>query len=335
MTMDNSDNRKRLIDVFNRQITYLRVSLTNRCNLRCVYCYGSAADTFRAREPLTDEQLIRLIDIFASLGVVKIRFTGGEPTVRRGLVDLVAKTAAIDGISQIGITTNGLILKRMIPDLIAAGLNRINISLDTLDRERFRRIAGVDGFERVYESIMSAIECGRFPSVKVNTVVIRGINDDEIPRLAEWALTRPIDLRLIEFMPTADSKWGADRFIGEDEMKARIDFELQPIIGGDITGGPARSYRVSGQPGRVSFISAVSHNFCSGCNRLRLTSDGEIFGCLFGAEGVNIGRILEQYENDDNLVDFLTSLIATPGFRRCQSLFSVLEPEPCMRRVGG
>jgi cyclic pyranopterin phosphate synthase len=335
MTTDNRGNDKKLIDEFNREITYLRVSLTNRCNLRCVYCYGSVADSFQGKAPLGDEQLIRLIRIFASLGVKKIRFTGGEPLVRLRIADLVRKTAQTEGISLIGITTNGLILKPLLPDLTAAGLNRINISLDTLDKGKFVEITGLNGFDRVYEGIMSAVAGGQFPIVKVNTVVIRGINDDEIQNLAEWALAHPIDLRFIEFMPTAGSQWGPDRFISEQEMRTRINFKLHPLPNGDIIGGPAKSYEVPGKPGRLSFISAVSHNFCPGCNRLRLTADGDIFGCLFGAEGVNMGKLLDQYENDEELVSFLVSLVSKPGFRRCVSPFTVIEPQPCMRKVGG
>lgn len=335
MSITSSKGDNQLIDEFGRKISYLRVSLTRQCNFRCIYCYGSLENPPRDSGMLTDGQYIRLIRVFAELGVRKIRFTGGEPLVRPGILDIIKETASTDGISLIGITTNGFMLKSMLPALLDSGLNRLNVSLDTLNKEKFVRIAGIKGYDRVLGGIMSAIECGRFPIVKVNTVVIRGVNDDEIASMARWALSQPIDLRFIEFMPTSDSGWGPDRFVPESEIKDRIGMPLIPLGNKDASRGTSKTFSVSGKPGRVSFISAVSHNFCAECNRVRLTADGEVYGCLFGANGVNIRELLIKHKNDSELLSQIKSLVLSPGFRRHPAPITIAEPQPCMRRMGG
>jgi cyclic pyranopterin phosphate synthase len=324
-----------LIDRIGREITYLRVSLTDRCNLRCQYCYGSADCLDDIPALLTNEQLVRLIRTFAALGVNKIRFTGGEPLIYPGLVDVIRKTSSIEGISRIGITTNGLLLESKLPSLIEAGLNGLNISLDSFKRDRFKEITGVDGFERTYKGIMSAVKTGVFPMVKVNTVVMRGVNDDEIPQFTEWALSHRIDIRFIEFMPTEQAGWGEERFISENEMKERIKFTLRPLAESDFSKGPAKTYVSPGHPGRISFISAVSHSFCHECNRLRLTASGDIIGCLFGARKVNVRGLLDKNIEDEELSSLIKSTIAGPDFRRLPTSTSIGKFQPHMRRIGG
>lgn len=324
-----------LIDPSHRKINYLRVSLTTRCNFRCVYCYGRP-DAYPLADPvLPDEHLHRLLEAFAGLGVEKVRFTGGEPLTRPNVSEIVRATAGIEGISRLAVTTNGFMLTRLLPDLVDAGLNGLNISLDSLKREKFRQITGVDGFERVRAGIREAIKCGAFPLVKINMVVIRGLNDDEIPDFAQWAKTEPVDVRFIEFMPTDTSGWGADRLIPEAEIRQKTGLKLTPIPRYGTNSGPAKSYAIDGGVGRVSFISAVSHNFCGNCNRLRITSDGSLIGCLFGKSQISVRDRLASNISQQELMALLKSILSAPGFRRKSSVCSISSEHPSMRRIGG
>jgi cyclic pyranopterin phosphate synthase len=316
-------------------LSYLRVSLTERCNLRCGYCYGTGDETSCGGEYLDNDQVVRLIRSFARIGFDKIRFTGGECLLRRGIAELVAETAATEGIELVGMTTNGLLLRPLLPRLIEAGLNRLNVSLDTLDPRKFKEISGVDGFDLVFGAITDAVESGAFRRVKVNTVVMRGINDDDVSPLAEWALERDIDLRFIEFMPTSDSNWAENRFISEMEIRKRVDLPLEPVDTVERSHGPASSYHVPGRPGRISFISAVSRSFCSACNRLRVTSRGDLYGCLFQSQNVNVRRFLQEPGGDRRLDEYLTALFQSRDFRREPTEQSITSFEPFMRGLGG
>ncbi|MCP4570226.1 MAG: GTP 3',8-cyclase MoaA [FCB group bacterium] len=326
---------KTLIDPMGRSITYLRVSLTAKCNLRCSYCYGTGKDNSISSDHLSTTDVIRLIEVFASLGINKIRFTGGEPLMRRDIVDLVRRTAKMEGINQIGLTTNGLVLEPLLPSLIEAGLNCLNISLDTLKRETFRQITGSDGFDRVYSAIISAEECGTFKRVKVNTVVMRGINDEEVRQFTLWALERRIDLRFIEFMPTQQSGWDKSRLVNEDMIKDLIGLDLEPVKGNDNSPGPASSYTLPGAPGRISFISTISHNFCGRCNRLRLTSTGQLVGCLFLNQPADLKKMLAEVDDIKDIAEQIRDIVARPGFRRPPQELPVIGFNPFMRKVGG
>ncbi len=329
------NKNQELIDRFNRKISYLRISVTEECNLKCRYCYDSLCGTSDRASYLSNNQLISTIKAFTTVGIDKIRFTGGEPTIRKGIIDLIGETSRIDGIMQIGMTTNGLLLKKLLADFIDAGLNRLNVSLDTLKKWKFRRITGFDRFEQVYSGIMEAVTCGAFRPVKVNTVVMKGINDDEIPQFAEWALTHGIDLRFIEFMPTRKSNWGMERFLPEKEIKAGLNMSLERSPNFDKSHGPASSYTYNGYPGKISFISGVSDNFCSDCNRLRLTSNGYLIGCLFGNYKINMREYLQKNPNQSEIIEFLKEVIANPEFRRLSHLQSISDSLPLMRGVGG
>lgn len=335
MSIAEKNKNPELIDSFDRKITYLRVSTTEECNLKCRYCYDSLCGTSDRASYLSNNQLISTIKAFAVVGIDKIRFTGGEPTIRKGIIDLIAKTSKIDAITQIGITTNGLLLTKLLPDFIDAGLNRLNISLDTLKKWKFQRITGFNRFEQVYDGIMEAIKCGAFRPVKVNTVIMKGINDDEIPQFVEWALSNGIDLRFIEFMPTRKSNWGKERFMSESEIKARLNISLEKSPNFDKSHGPASSYTYKGYPGRIGFISAVSHNFCGDCNRIRLTSNGDLIGCLFGYYKFNIRKFLQKNPNQAEIIEFLKEVIANPEFRRFSHMQSISNSLPLMRGVGG
>jgi cyclic pyranopterin phosphate synthase len=325
--------KSHLIDHRNRAITYLRVSLTHRCNLKCGYCFGSIERRPTSSE-LSNSDIIRLIEAFASLGISKVRFTGGEPLLRHNLVSLIAETRAIDGIDQIGLTTNGLLLEPLLPGLVSAGLNSINISLDSLCRDTFKMIAKIDGFDRVMAAIDAALQAGAFPLVKINTVVMRGINDEELPQMARWALERRLDIRFIEFMPTGKSDWPRS-YVDEDEMKQRIALELERCDNKSAGPGPAVSFRYKDYPGRISFISAVSRSFCGSCNRLRLTSRGEIFGCLFRDERADLKGLLDQGASTGELAEYIAALITRPDFRREPDDVSISDYRPFMQAVGG
>lgn len=329
------DTDNKLIDRFNRKISYLRVSLTDQCNLKCDYCYDSIEKRSDRVTELTNEQIIRLIKAFATLGIDKIRFTGGEPLLRKGITDLIEKTKLTGGISKICITTNGMLLDKMLPNLLTAGLNGLNVSLDTFQKERFRQITGVDGFDTVYRGIMNAVKSRVFPIIKVNTVIMKGINDDEIPHFADWALTEGIDLRFIEFMPTCKSRWDHERFMPENEIKKLLGHSLQKALNSEKSRGPADSYTVPGNPGRISFISAVSGNFCHNCNRLRLTSSGDLIGCLFGEYKINLRELITREIDIEKIISFIKSKVCAPGFRRFSFEQSISNRQPFMRGIGG
>jgi cyclic pyranopterin phosphate synthase len=324
-----------LTDLNGRRLRYLRLSLTERCNLRCGYCYGSVDEPKIAPPGLSNDQVIRLVRAFAGVGFDKVRFTGGEVLLRPGVVDVVRETAATGGITLVGITTNGLLLDRYLRPLVDAGLNRLNVSLDTLDKERFKRITGVDGFDSVHAAIQNAVQAGVFPRVKINTVIMRGVNDDELKSLAEWALSRKIDLRFIEFMPTHRSGWGHGRYVSEDEMKERIDLPLENASSTAANRGPAVTFKHGDRPGRISFISAVSRSFCSGCNRLRVTSQGDLVGCLFGEKRISLRKLLDGGGATDEIVNAVVSAVRSPGFRREGTGTSVTSLQPPMRGLGG
>lgn len=322
-----------MIDRFGRVITYLRVSLTDGCNMKCGYCFDSIENHSAPTRELDNDQLLRAIEAFAILGVNKVRFTGGEPLLRHGLVDLIARTTALAGIQTVGITTNGLLLERHLSALIGAGLNRLNISLDTLNLEKFRAITGIDGLKQVMAGIQAAISSKAFARVKLNTVVMRGINDRELAALAAWALDLGADIRFIEFMPTARSGWSHEKYVSEAEMRSLIGLDLQPVTDCDSSPGPASTYRYRDCPGRVSFISAVSHSFCETCNRLRLTSRGEVVGCLFQSDKFDLLPIMQK----DSAIEDIAQIIlkAMPNFRREPDEVSITDYMPLMKAVGG
>lgn len=335
MEMDSLSNKTGLIDFMGRPITYLRVSLTERCNLRCGYCYGSSSGPQMDRGQLSNREIAQLIESFVALGISKVRFTGGEPLLREGIVDIVTETSALDDITLIGLTTNGLRLNRLLPSLIDAGLNRLNVSLDSLNRETFRMITGVDGFDEVYSGIIEAEKSGVFPLIKINAVVMRGVNDDEICSMARWALNHKIDIRFIEFMPTHKSGWGTDLFVGEEEIRSKIGIELEEDRISIQNSGPARTFRFRDYPGRISFISAVSRGFCNHCNRLRLTASGRLIGCLFRKKYLDLKDLLNRGRDPGFLKERIYRAVVSREFRRIPGKISIDRFEPSMRRIGG
>lgn len=332
--LNNSPEIRELIDPLGRRITYLRVSLTESCNFTCQYCLSHEDGEMSKAELLNDEEIITLIKVFRNLGINKIRLTGGEPLLRRGLIKLVSRISSIDGISVIGLTTNGYFLANKIEALVEAGLNRLNISLDTLNRAMFKEITGLDALDKVLTSIDIAEKTGAFPFIKVNAVLMRGVNDTEANEFVKWAIERKVDLRFIEFMPTQSNGWGKERYISESEFREKIEFDL---IKDDVKSerfGPARRYRVEGYPGRVGFISAISHRFCKTCNRLRLTSSGKLIGCLFRKDQSDLSKLLKDGVDSKNLESHIFNLITGKGFRKYPKKLGA-EYQPAMKTIGG
>lgn len=290
-----------LIDPFGRSITYLRISLTDRCNLRCAYCLPASGVKWLGQEELLSaDEIVRVAESAASLGVNKIRLTGGEPLVRPDVIEIVERIAKIPGIQDLSLTTNAMLLGKMAQPLAAAGLNRVNISLDTLDPEKFHRITRYGEFARTWNGILAAEDAGLTP-IKLNTVVVGGLNADELPALAHLTQEHPWHVRFIELMPVGNQQeWGDDlpsgdgRYVSVQSMHALLEgLALEPVEAA-AGSGPARTFRIPGAPGTVGFISPLGEHFCSSCNRIRLTADGRLRACLLVDKEVSIREPLQQ-----------------------------------------
>ncbi|DAZ93161.1 TPA: hypothetical protein N0F65_005511 [Lagenidium giganteum] len=281
--------RKVLVDRFGRQHTYLRISLTERCNLRCQYCMPEeGVDLQPSDDLLSTPEILRLAGLFADAGVDRIRLTGGEPLLRRDIVELVAQLRAIPGIKSIGITTNGIVLQRKLEALKKAGVDRLNISLDTLQPDKFARITRRQGFERVMDAIHEAARLG-FEPLKINCVVMREVNLDEIVAFVEMTKELPVDVRFIEWMPFDSNRWNDETFVSYKEMMALITEKFADVE--KLEDGPndtSKAFRIPGFRGQFGFITSMSEHFCSSCNRLRLTADGNLKVCLFGNSEVSL-----------------------------------------------
>lgn len=294
-------------DSYGRAMNYLRISLTDRCNFRCVYCMPAVGMQFQPRdEMLTDEELIRLVGLFAQLGVNKIRLTGGEPTVRPHLVDIVREIKRFDGIDEISMTTNALILNRIAGDLKDAGLDRINVSIDTLDPAKFKLMTRGGRLDLVWEGINAADEVGLKP-IKLNTVVLKGQNEHDIHRMAELTLEHDWHVRFLEIMPmegvgivydeglvtSAESQANLEQYFGALES-----IETHPS-------DPARLWKIPGAKGSIGFISPISAPFCDACNRVRLTADGKLRLCLIRPDEVDFRDLMRSGASDEELLSHL------------------------------
>jgi cyclic pyranopterin phosphate synthase len=271
-----------LVDRFGRRIDYLRISLTDACNLRCVYCMPENMRFQPRSQLLQDEEILAVVRAAAELGVTKIRLTGGEPTIRPGMVELVRAIAGTPGIQRVAMTTNGLLLAELAEPLAQAGLQWLNVSIDTLDPEKFRRITRWGDLRRVWDGIAAAEAAGLSP-LKLNVVVTRGFNEDEVVPLARLSIDNPWHIRFIELMPLGSvADFQQEAVVSSAETKALIEAVLGPLhaLPGYDGRDPARPYRLPGARGRIGFISTVTEPFCAGCNRFRLTADGKLRLCL-------------------------------------------------------
>ena len=300
-----------MLDGYEREINYLRVSVTDRCNLRCVYCMPSDGVAIaRHEDVLTLEEIEQVIRAAADVGVRKIRFTGGEPLVRKGLPDLVRNIAAIPIIDDIALTTNGILLPKYAEELKASGLKRVNISLDTLRPERFQEITRLGNLADVWEGIYTALRLNLNP-VKINTVVMRGINDDEILDLARLTMDLPLHVRFIELMPIGtQNPWVMGRYISDEEVRQIITEHFGSLEEKKVVGnGPARSFQLTGAVGSIGFITALSNHFCHQCNRLRLTSMGSLRSCLYAEQEIDLKVPLRQGAGRKELRSLFTKAI--------------------------
>lgn len=274
-----------MIDTFGRRVTYLRLSVTELCNLRCRYCMPEDGICKKDHEEmLTEDEMIAAVETAASLGVTKVRITGGEPLVKKNIVSICRRAAAVPGIEDVGITTNGIALPALAKPLKEAGVNRINISLDTLNPEKYHRITRIGHLDQALAGIHAALDAG-FEHVKINAILIGGFNDDEIVALTDLTKKYPVDVRFIELMPMYDGgDFGPEAYLPNTVV---LD-HLPDAVPQDADGSVARLYRLPGALGNVGLISPVSNKFCSQCNRIRLTADGKLKPCLHSAEEFNI-----------------------------------------------
>jgi len=298
-----------LTDGFGRTQTYLRISVTDKCNLRCVYCMPAAGVLAKPKDEILEFQEIeRVAQMFARLGIDKIRLTGGEPLVRRNLPELVQQLVRIAGIRTVGMTTNGVLLRSHIKELKLAGLASINVSLDTLRPERFEKIALRSHYNDVLAGIDAALEEG-FAPLKLNMVVMGGVNDDELLDFVQLTKERPINVRFIEFMPFRANRWSAGTFISYATMRSTIEQHYELMPDGMLGRAVARDFRIAGFEGSVSFITSMSDHFCGNCNRLRLTADGSIKSCLFHHAEVHLRAALRGGASNEVLEDMIRSAV--------------------------
>lgn len=290
-----------LTDAFGRKHTYLRIALVERCNLRCRYCMPEdGLDWTPDAGLLTDDEILRLARLFAGGGVDKIRFTGGEPLLRPGVAELAGRIGRVDGVETLAMTTNGMLLPKKLGALAEAGVGKLNISLDTLREDRFDEMTRRQGFPLVLRAIDAAIEKGYRP--KINCVVMRGTNDDEVLDFVRFTRERPVEVRFIEYMPFGGNGWQDDRLVPFRELLGRVQDAFPSLEAlGDGPHATARTYHVPGFDGDIGFIASMTAPFCEGCNRLRLTADGHLKVCLFGQKEVSLRDPMREGATDDEL----------------------------------
>ena len=339
LDIPSSHSAELLYDRFGRLHRSLRISVTDRCNIRCFYCMPPGPLSFLPRkEILTYEEIVRVVRVATDLGIRKLRITGGEPLVRAEVWQLIRKLVQIEGVDEVALTTNGMLLTEQATQLCSAGLDRINISLDTLREEGFESISRRKGLGRVLDGIAAAQDAG-FKKIRLNALSIRGLTEDDIVPLAAFAFERALELRFIEFMPLdADGNWESTQVLTGDAVRSVIEEAfgpLTPVARQDLS-QPAIDYTFADRPGRIGFINPVSAPFCDNCDRLRLTAEGQIRNCLFSTREWDLRSLLRGKNVDDRQLaeQFFEAVkekkaghgIDSPGF---------LRPERAMYQIGG
>jgi GTP 3',8-cyclase len=327
----------RLIDSFGRVHNNLRISVTDRCNIRCVYCMPEQVQFLPRKDLLTYEEINRFVRIASVLGIDKIRLTGGEPLVRRDLPVLVAKLATIPGIKDIGLTTNGIVLAPMARALWDAGLRRINVSLDTMDPAQFQELARRPGFEQVIEGIHAAKAAG-FDPVKINAVAIKGLTEEDVVPLGQFAREHGLELRFIEYMPLdAGNRWERDKVLFAAEILELLARGIGPLVPAPDQDprAPAVDYDYADGGGRVGLIASVSHPFCMNCNRVRLTSDGKLRNCLFALVETDIRALIRGGATDAAIAQALRDSVAGKWEGHEINTSRFIKPERLMHSIGG
>lgn len=334
--MHHYKEQQKVTDRFDRIIDYLRISITDRCNLRCIYCMPpGGVPLLNHADLLSYEEILRIIKISAQLGVRKIRITGGEPLVRKNLPWLIASIRSIAGIEDISLTTNGLLLLDAIEELRASGLTRINVSVDSLIPHRYAEITRGGTLDKVMAGIQQAAKLGISP-IKINMVPIRDINDDEIIDFARLTMDTPYDVRFIEFMPTGENDlWTSERVVTTNEIMEKVQTlgALSPIR--HRKDGPARYYMLAGAQGVIGFISPISHHFCGSCNRLRLTSDGKLRPCLFSETEIDLKSAIRRGVPDDEIERLLRLAIEVKPQAHTLASSSSAQGRRPMSTIGG
>lgn len=327
-----------LIDTFGRIHNNLRISVTDRCNIRCFYCMPAEDVQFMDKaELLTFEEIERFVRVAAPLGITKLRLTGGEPLVRRELPTLIAKLATIPGIEDIGLTTNGILLADQAADLYAAGLRRINVSLDALTAEKFRQFTRRDGFENVMAGIKAAQRAG-FDPVKVNAVSVRGMTEEEIVPFGHFARDTGVDVRFIEYMPLdADNAWERDKVLFAHEIIETLSREIMPLVplGHHDGSAPASDFSFEDGIGRIGFIASISQPFCLNCNRIRITADGKLRNCLFSLEETDIRSLLRTDAPDEAIVAAIRESVMAKKEGHEINTARFIQPQRPMYSIGG
>jgi cyclic pyranopterin phosphate synthase len=324
-------------DSYGREINYLRISITDRCNLRCVYCMPMHGLTFvPGEELLTIDELEKVVRAAVDVGFNKVRLTGGEPTLRQDIVEIVHRLAAIDGVNKLVMTTNGYRLPYIAQDLADAGLKRVNIHVDSLNKESIPKIMRLGRFDKAWAGIEAAEKAGLTP-IKLNTVITRGYNDEAAVALARLTLEKPWQVRFIELMPFAGpAEIALNNYVSSEEVKSRIEAELGPLLAvndGQLH-GEARMYRLAGSAGTVGFISPVSNPYCDDCNRMRLTADGRIRMCLLSDKEVNFRDTLRNGGAHQDLVALFEQAIQAKPVGH--QLKNGIHPEArTMSQIGG
>ena len=329
---------RRLVDRFGRVHNNLRISVTDRCNIRCFYCMPEADAVFRPRdEILSFEEIEHFVRVAAGMGIDKLRLTGGEPLVRRDLPSLVRRLARIDGIRDIALTTNGLLLAGQARPLKDAGLHRLNISLDTLREATFQRISRRPGLDQVLAGIQAARQAG-FQAIRLNALAIRDLTESEIVPLAEFARRNQLELRFIEFMPLdADDRWQAPQVLSGREIRSCLEDQfgaLRPVAR-DKPSQPAVDFEYPDGRGRVGFINPVSEPFCEQCNRLRLTAEGQIRNCLFSTEEWDARSVLRGGGSDHDLQRLIRTAVARKRSGHGIDTADFVKPQRAMYQIGG
>ncbi|MDP3297952.1 MAG: GTP 3',8-cyclase MoaA [Thermodesulfovibrionia bacterium] len=323
-------------DHYGRKIDYLRISVTDRCNLRCIYCMSpEGVKPIKHREILSYEEIIRIAAIAVSLGVKKIRITGGEPLARKNITYLISSLNNIKGLEDISLTTNGVLLEKYADEIAQAGLRRVNVSLDSLRADKYAKITRGGDIDNVLRGIDKAERAGLIP-VKINMVAIRGFNDDEIEDFAKMTLEKSYQVRFIEFMPLgARDLWSPEKYIPINEIKS-IAEKIGPLTPVRLRkSGPARYFRFEGASGVVGFINAISHQFCTECNRLRLTADGKLRPCLFSETEIDLKNPLRSGAPDseiERLIKLAIEVKPEGHNLNCTKEFNALRP---MSKIGG
>jgi cyclic pyranopterin phosphate synthase len=327
-----------LVDSFGRVHTNLRVSVTDRCNIRCFYCMPAENVRFKPRhELLTFEEIERFVRVAASLGVNKVRLTGGEPLVRQDVPLLVEKLVAVPGIHEVALTTNGMLLAEQAQALKDAGLTRLNISLDSLDPDTFFRISRREGLDQVLAGIAAAQRVG-FERIKLNAVAIRGITEPDVVPLGEFARAHGMEMRFIEFMPLdAEQHWDNEQVLSGEQIRGMLEAAIGPLVPleRDDPSQPATDYAFADGSGRIGFINPVTQPFCQSCNRLRLTAEGQIRNCLFSEEEWDARALLRGAATDEELADLVRASVGAKRAGHGINSDEFHRPERAMFQIGG